>query len=78
MGCTHIDEVGQILGEIQSPFRVVAVLPNSHLVPGVTESPEERLAVCYWSIWSGQQKLGLCILLGFDHQVGINVLWFSV
>ena len=67
MGCTQIDEVDQILREIQSPFRVVAVLPKGRLVPGVTESPEERLAVCYWSIRSSQQKLGLRILLGFNH-----------
>jgi hypothetical protein len=67
MGCTQIDEVGQILSEIQSPLRVVTVLPEGHLVPGLTESPEEGLAVCHWSIRSGQQKLGLCILLGFDH-----------
>ena len=67
MGCTQIDEVGQILREIRSPLRVIAVLPKGHLVPGLTESPEERLAVCYWGIRSSQQKLGLCILLGFDH-----------
>ena len=66
MSCTQIDEVGQILREIQSPFRVIAVLPRRHLVPGVTESLKERLAVCYWSIWSGQQKQGLCIF-GFDY-----------
>jgi hypothetical protein len=67
MGCTQIDEAGQILREIQGPFRVVALLPKAHLVPGLTESLEERLAVCYWRIRSTQQKLELCILLGFDH-----------
>jgi hypothetical protein len=67
MGRTQIDEVGQILCETRSPFRIVVVLPEGHMVPGLTESPEERFAVCYWSIWSSQQKLGLCILLGVDH-----------
>jgi hypothetical protein len=67
MGCTQINKVGQILREIQSPFRVVAVLPKVHLVPGLTKSPKGRLAVCYWGIRSSQQKLGLCILLDFDH-----------
>jgi hypothetical protein len=81
MGYTQIDQVGQILREIQGPFRVVAVLPRGHLVPGLTERPKERLVVCYWSIRSSQQKLGLCILLpilGFDHLIGIKVLWSSV
>jgi hypothetical protein len=67
MGCTQIDEVGQILHEIRSPFRVVTVSPKDHVVPGVTESLKDRLAVCYRSIRSSQQELGLGILLGFDH-----------
>jgi hypothetical protein len=67
MGCTQIDEVRQILREIQSPFRVVAVLPKGHLDPGLTNSLKERLAISYWSIRSSQQKLGLCILLGVNH-----------
>jgi hypothetical protein len=66
MRYTQVDEVGQILREGQSPFRVVDVLSKVHLVPGPIESLKERLAVCHWSVWSGKQKLGLSIL-GFDH-----------
>jgi hypothetical protein len=51
---TQIDEVGQILYEIRSPFRVIDVLPRSYLVPGLAESPKTRVAVCIWSIWSCQ------------------------
>jgi hypothetical protein len=47
-------------------IKVVDVLPRSYLVPGVTESFETRFAVCDWSIWSCQQKSGLCILR-FNH-----------
>jgi hypothetical protein len=67
MGCTQIDQVRQILREIQSPFRVVAVLPKGHLDPRLTKSLKERLAISYWSIRTSQQKLGLCILLGVNH-----------
>ena len=77
MRYTQIDEVGQILRKIRSPSGVVNVLPGIYLIPGLAECPETRFAICSWSIWSCQQKLGLCILC-FDLYVCIKVLRSSV
>jgi len=52
VGRAQIDKLGQILGKIGSPFRVVDLLPGIVPLPGLTESLEMVFTVYHRSIRS--------------------------